>query len=116
MLAVGEHLLGQVDDQTLRMMTALAGGLGGTHLELCGTLSAGALLIGALHGRILPEEDDSRCYQLASNYRERFIEEWGTTCCADLRALGYGSDGTIACSVLVSRAAAMLQEVLNGKG
>jgi hypothetical protein len=96
-------------------MTAVAGGLGGTHEELCGVLSAGALLIGALHGRTLPDQDDSLCYDLASRYRERFIQEWGTTRCCELRALGYGSDGTIPCAVLVKRAAGILLAILDDR-
>ncbi len=55
------------------MATGLAGGVGGTHQELCGALSAGVLLIGALYGRLTPDEDDGPCYDLASRYRERFI-------------------------------------------
>jgi C_GCAxxG_C_C family probable redox protein len=115
MLAVGEYLLGDVDDRLRRMMTGIAGGLGGSHEELCGALNAGALLVGALHGRTQPHEPDEACYALASAFRTRFLEEWGTTRCADLRALGYGSDGTVPCAVLVRRAAALLLEVLDGQ-
>ena len=115
MLAVGEHLLGSVDDQIMRMTTGLAGGVGGSHEEMCGALSAGTLLVGALHGRAGPEEPDEPCYGLAASFRARFVEEWGTSRCADLRALGYGSDGTIPCAVLVKRAAAIFLEVLDGQ-
>jgi len=115
MLAVGEYLLGDVDDRLCRMMTGIAGGLGGSHEELCGALNAGALLVGALYGRTQPHEANEPCYGLASGFRTRFIEEWGTTRCADLRALGYGSDGTIPCATLVKRTAALLLEVLDGK-
>ncbi len=47
MLAVGRHMLGEVDERTIRITTALSGGVGGTHAELCGALSAGVMLIGA---------------------------------------------------------------------
>jgi C_GCAxxG_C_C family probable redox protein len=116
MLAVGEHLLGQVDDQLCRMMTGIAGGLGGSHEEVCGALNAGALLIGALYGRTRPDEDNEPCYGLASRFRLRFIEELGTSRCADLRAQGYGSDGTIPCATLVKRAADILLDLLDGQG
>ncbi|UCC89969.1 MAG: C_GCAxxG_C_C family protein [Anaerolineales bacterium] len=108
-------MLGQVDDQVRRMATGLAGGVGGTHQELCGALSAGVLLIGALYGRLTPDEDDGPCYDLASRYRERFIQEWGTTRCGELRAMGYGSDGSMPCSVLVERAARIFLELLASK-
>ncbi len=113
MLAVGEHLLGPVDDQTRRMMTGIAGGLGGSHEELCGALNAGALLIGAVYGRTRPEEANEPCYGRVVEYRTRFLAEWGTTRCAEIGAQGYGSEGTIPCATLVRRAAVILLEVLD---
>jgi C_GCAxxG_C_C family probable redox protein len=111
-LAVGEYLFGSIDDRICRMATGLAGGVGGTRQELCGALSGGVLLIGALHGRTRPDEDDSQCMTLVSRYLERFVQELGTTNCGDLRAMGYGSDGKWPCSVLVERAARVLLETL----
>lgn len=115
MLAVGEHLWGQVDDRICRMTTGLAGGVGGTQQELCGALSGGVLLIGALHGRVRADEDDSRCKRLASLYRERFAQALGATRCGDLRATWYGSGGASA-SALVERAARILLEMLTVEG
>jgi C_GCAxxG_C_C family probable redox protein len=113
MLAVGEYLLGYVDDWIQRMTTGLAGGGGCLQLEACGALSAGILLIGALHGRTRPTEDDHECQRLAAEYRERFAQEWGATRCGDLRANGYGPGETQPCSALVERAASILLDVLN---
>ena len=112
MLAVGEYLLGQVDDRFLRITTGLGGGLGGTHQELCGALSGGVLLIGALHGRIKPDEDQSLCMEQTTLYRERFAQELGSTNCRVLRESGYGSEGSIPCSVLVERAVHVLLDTL----
>lgn len=112
MLAVGERLWGQVDDQVCRMASGLSGGVGGTHQELCGALSGGALIIGAIHGRTRPDEDDSLCRNLVARYRERFAQELGSTCCQALRDSGYGSDGTTPCSVLVGQATGVLLETL----
>jgi C_GCAxxG_C_C family probable redox protein len=109
---VGEYLLGYVDDWVRRMTTGLAGGVGCSHQEMCGALSGGVLLIGALHGRTKPTEDDSECQRLAAEYRERFAQELGATRCGDLRASGYGSDGTQPCSAVAERAARILLQVL----
>jgi len=68
MLAVGEYLLGYVDDWVQRMTTGLAGGVGGSHQEMCGALSGGVLLIGAMHGRTRSDEDDSQCRKLAVEF------------------------------------------------
>lgn len=112
MRAVGEHLWGQVDEGIQRATSGLSGGLGGTHEEMCGALSGGVLIIGALHGRVLPDEDDGYCRELSARYRERFAQEIGTTRCADLRESTYGSDNEWPCSVLVERATRILLEIL----
>jgi C_GCAxxG_C_C family probable redox protein len=111
-LAVGEHLLGHVDDGMLRMSTALAGGVGGSYRELCGALSGGALLIGALYGRTDPNVDDTECRRLVCCYRDRFVQELGASLCFELRESGYGSEGQWPCSTLVERAARILLKVL----
>jgi C_GCAxxG_C_C family probable redox protein len=111
-LAVGEHLWGHVDDGIMRMTSGLAGGVGCSHQELCGALSGGVLIIGALYGRVRPDEDDNACQELAATYRERFLQELGATRCADLRASGYGSDGQWPCSALVERAVPIFLQVL----
>jgi len=113
MLAVGEYLLGYVDDWILRMMSSLAGGERCSPQEPCGALIVGMLLIGAVHWRTKPTEDDRECQRLAAEYPERFAQELGATLCRDLRANGYGSGGTQPCSALVERAASLLLDVLN---
>ena len=112
MLAVGKHLMGEVEGRILQMTTAMGGGVGLTHQELCGALSSGALLIGAIHGRTSPEEDDSACAQLAAKYREKFLQAFGATKCQEIRDSGYGSGGIRPCSELVERAAGILLDVL----
>jgi C_GCAxxG_C_C family probable redox protein len=111
-LAVGEHLWGQVDDQTHRMPSGLAGGLGCSMQEMCGALSGGSLIIGSLYGRTSADEDDSECNERVSLYRERFLQQFGTTRCQDIRDSGYGSDGQWPCSVLVEQATRILWQVL----
>jgi hypothetical protein len=113
MLAVGEYLLGYVDDWILRMMSGLANGGGCSRQEPCGALIVGVLLIGALHGRTKPTEDDRECQRLAAEYRERFAQELGATRCCDLRVSGHGSGGTQPCSAVVERAARILLQVLD---
>ena len=111
MLAVGEQLFGQMDAGAVRMSTGFGGGVGGTHEELCGALSGGVLLIGALHGRAAPGEEKTRCYEAVVRYRERFAETFGATICQRLRDRGYGSEVS-PCSALAAEAARLLLETL----
>jgi C_GCAxxG_C_C family probable redox protein len=112
LLAVGEHKLGSVDDQALRLSTPFAGGIGCSLQETCGGLSGGALLIGALYGRTKPDENDDYCQKLTARYVEEFCRELGAIRCADLRESGFGEDGKWPCSVLVERAARILFDIL----
>ena len=109
---MGEQLWGKVEPQILRMTSGLAGGIGCSHEEMCGALTGGVLILGALYGRTSPEEDDEECNRRVCAYRERFIEAFGTARCADLQASGYGSEGQWPCSLLVERAVRILWEVM----
>ncbi len=112
MIAVGEHILGPLDDREIRMSTAFAGGIGGTTLENCGAFSAGVMIIGGLCGRISSEEDDQVCQNLAEKYRERFVDRFETLNCGELRVEKFGSGGEQPCSVLVEEASQILMEVI----
>ena len=107
---MGEYALGVVDPTLCKIATGLGGGVGGTHQELCGALSGGVLLLGALHGRSEADTSDDLCMHLAGEYRTRFARELGSTHCGTLRERGFG--GTIPCSVLVERASKVLLELL----
>lgn len=112
MLAVGERVLDDVDDRTLRMTTGFSGGVGVAYRDLCGALSAGIMIIGALYGRTQPDQDDALCLALTTEYRDRFAGELGSVYCPELRAEKYGSQGEEPCSVLVERAARILLRLL----
>jgi hypothetical protein len=46
------------------------------------------------------------------DYRDRFLQQFGTTCCQELRDSGFGAEGQWPCSVLVESATRILYEVL----
>lgn len=116
MLAVGEHLWGGVDWQVVRMAMAFGGGVGGTQQELCGALSGGVMLIGALFAPQRPGEDEELLRQTVARFRDRFLNQVGPTQCAALRDGLYGADGKEPCSVLVQRAVRILLQVLHESG
>lgn len=97
----------------VRAAMALAGGLGGTHQEMCGALSGGAMVIGILLGPLNSGEDERLMRKSVATFRERFLNEIGPTQCAALRDGLYGSQGREECRVLVQRAVRILMEVLN---
>ena len=112
MLAVGGRVLGDLDPRFVRMATGFAGGVGESKQEMCGALSAGVMIIGALHGRSSLEEDDLPAQRLVTRYRERFAAELGTTHCGTLYDQVHAPGGLGSCSVVVERAAPILLELL----
>ncbi len=112
LLAVGEHVLGDLEPRSARMATGFAGGMGNTQQEMCGALSGGVLVIGGLLGRTRLSEDDRPALDLATRYRARFLEELGVTQCARLREMVHAPGGLGSCASLVERAATILLELL----
>ena len=97
-----------------RMATGFSGGWGNTHQELCGALSGGVMVIGALFGRSSLDEDDEPAIDLAVRYRERFLEAFGMTQCCELREKVVNAPGGLeTCGALVERAARILMDVLD---
>ena len=112
MLAVGKHVLGDFDRRMVKIASPFAGGVGGTKEEMCGALSGGLMVIGALHGRSEAHEDDQKAKLLAVRYRERFVEEFGTTRCGPIYEETHGPAGPDSCKYVGERAAMVLLEVL----
>ena len=112
MLAVGEHVLRAFDRRMVMIASPFAGGVGGTKEEMCGALSGGVMVIGALHGRSEAHVDDQKAKLLAVRYRERFAEEFGTTCCGPIYGETHGPGGPGSCKYVGERAAMVLLEVL----
>lgn len=106
-------MLDDLDEQCLRMATGFSGGLGDTREELCGALSGGVMVIGALFGRAGLEEDDQHAIGLADQYRTRFLREFGFTQCARLRDRVVGApEGPDSCAALAAKAAWILLGLL----
>ena len=112
MLAVGEHKLGHLEPQSIRMSNPFGGGVGGTRQEMCGALAGGLMVVGALYGRTDAAQDDERSYELAKQYREAFLAEFGHTQCEPIREAFAKPDGSHGCDVVVERAARALLGVL----
>jgi len=111
-LAVGERELGTISPEIIKITSAFGGGLAGTRQELCGALSAGAIVIGLLYGRSQLGQDETLSRYLIALYRERFLAEFGGTLCEPLRAQYVKPDGTGNCAALVERATRILLQVL----
>ncbi|HIC89480.1 MAG TPA: C_GCAxxG_C_C family protein [Anaerolineae bacterium] len=112
LLAVGEHILGDLNPQMARMASGFAGGVGDTQEEMCGALSGGIMIISGLHGRNSLEQDDQEVIDLAARYRERFIAQMGVSRCGTLYEQVHAPNGLGTCALVVEEAARILLELL----
>ena len=112
LLAVGGHYLGEVSPQAVRMSSPFAGGVGGSHLDLCGALTGGLMVIGGLAGREDAAINDDRCQVLAAEFRAEFLRSFGWLKCGDLKANWIGTAGKESCRELVEKAAGVLIGVI----
>ncbi len=116
MRAVGAYLWGKVDDPILKISSSFSGGVGRSHLSICGALSGGLILIGAACGRTRLEDDEDTCMELSRRYLAAFEEQFGTTQCPNLLGVTYGSVVGKPCSLLVEQAARLLLDLLEQAG
>jgi len=99
--------------QCARMATGFSGGLGDTREELCGALSGGVMVIGAVHGRSSRDEDDKPAIERAEAYRGGFLERFGHVQCRKLRDEVVNVPGGLnSCGALVAEAALLLMSLL----
>lgn len=107
-IAAGEYYLGSLSEEMIKMSTPFAGGIGGQRCDLCGALTGGLLVIGALRGRTSSGINDEDCQTLAAAYRNAFQNKFGALVCEDLRKG--------ACTQLTRDATLLLIEVLGKSG
>ena len=114
MIAVGDHYFGQVPEILLRASCPFGGGVGGCREELCGVLSGGILILGALRGRMSPTENDEGVRLQARQYRDWFIRRYGHCGCNPIR--NQMPDVDKRCRSVVEEGARELVELLDSDG
>jgi len=99
-----------------RIASAFAGGVGGTHDELCGALAGGIMAIGFLIGRKKPGEDIQSAKNIASSLRRSLLDKYGYTKCQDILDKIGPQENSIKCKELTGDLAGELYNILEEKG
>lgn len=103
---------GSEAEYTPKASTAFGGGIGGTKCETCGALIGGVIALGWLFGRTVPGADKQDVYALATEFRNRFLDSFGSTQCkAILDAFGKQED-LLKCKRMTGAAAGILYDIL----
>ena len=83
------------NEDVFKASFGFAGGIGSLS-EMCGALSAGIMMISLEHGRELEnltnttEEDKLDCMQRVRDLHARYVEEYGSTKCAEVHMKLFG--------------------------
>ena len=113
---MSEYVLGDLDPKMVRMSTAFAGGVGNTEQEMCGALSGGVMIIGAVFGRVSLVESYLPVFRLTTSYREQFASEMGATRCSTVHDRAHAEGGLGSCAMVVEKAVQILLELLDEQG
>jgi C_GCAxxG_C_C family probable redox protein len=108
---------GEADGRKVQRFAAgFQGGIGGTHEDICGALAGGIVAIGCLRGQREAGQDNQEIKELSTEFRRRFIAEFGSSNCQMiLDRLSEREDG-FDCKKLTAIAAGLLSEVLTESG
>ena len=103
----------ELPEAALMMATPFGGGVGRSE-DMCGALSGGVMIIGAIMGRKYPEEDRYICYDAARNLHQQFEGNFGSSICRVLNEGDYTSpDHRARCKKYVLETVRMVYKVLN---
>ncbi|EFL52227.1 C_GCAxxG_C_C family protein [Solidesulfovibrio fructosivorans JJ]] len=107
-----DHLGIPGDGASTRIATCFGGGVGRSHAEICGALSGAVMALGLAYGRDASDISCTQAHALASAFRQRFIEQFGSSCCATLRESLGRHEADPDCKRLVADTAGLLHEFL----
>ena len=86
MAAACAGLAGRTPEEVLPLMGGFGGGMGGSHEEVCGAVSGGALILSLCFpfDKQGDQEAKRNIYRITKEFRRRFFEVFGHTRCGDL--------------------------------
>jgi len=112
--AVGSIFLSDVisNETILRMAMVFRGGMAATMSSHCGGLTVGLLVIGALYGRIDPNENAALAPGLARMYWKQFLDFFKTSHCSTLRREEPGLVAPTRCGGIMVQSARLMTAFL----
>lgn len=99
-------------EYTPKAASAFGGGIGGTQCETCGALTGGVIALGWLFGRTEPDADKQEVYALATEFRERFFNTFGSTQCKVIQEALGEQENLLKCKRMTGAAAGILFDIL----
>lgn len=113
--AFNEMLDNPLNSEALKMATGFGGGLGHAGC-MCGALTGSVMILGLFKGRVNPGQAREAAYDLANDFHNRFVNEYGATCCRALNLHEFDSPEHLRrCLKLTGGTAKLLMEFIQEK-
>jgi C_GCAxxG_C_C family probable redox protein len=114
--AFNEILNNPLSPEDLKMASGFGGGLGHAGC-MCGALTGSVMVLGLLKGRTDSGQAREPVYDLAREFHDRFVNEFGATCCRQLNPHEFDSPEHLRhCLKLTGKTAKLLMEFILEKG
>ena len=101
------------NSETVKIASGFGGGIAGSMEELCGAYTGGIITLGSLVGRENPGESMKDLSILASEFKDKFLEEFGSLNCQTLLEGFNKQENPYGCVKLTAAASIILAEILN---
>lgn len=117
-LSLAKYYLGGADPSWVKMVSGMAGGIGGSHEEVCGVITGAINIIGLLYADPNPDDNDDAFQELCEGYLHEFERILGGKRCTDFReGLGYtGREPGKPCSIIIEKGTRLLIDYLSKHG
>ena len=112
--AILEQFDENFDPQSIKAASAFQGGIGKSKQDVCGALTGGLVALGILYGRCDASKSNEALAAMAARFRTAFIEELGSTNCAQLIKNKVDPTSDYTCIQLTRDAAGLLADILKG--
>ncbi|MDO9547762.1 MAG: C-GCAxxG-C-C family protein [Candidatus Marinimicrobia bacterium] len=110
--AIIEHFSATNNLDFLKVASLFGGGIGSSHEERCGAFTGGIIAISYLLGRTAPEANIDLAKEIAIEYRNDFIQQFGTLHCQTLLDKFGPQENSEKCQDLTGKATELLVDLL----
>jgi C_GCAxxG_C_C family probable redox protein len=108
-----DMFLNKPTSEVVKIASGFGGGIAGSMEELCGTYSGGIITLGSLVGRENPGESMKDLSILATEFKEKFLEEFGSVNCHTLLEGFNKQENPYGCVKVTAAASIILTGILN---
>ena len=107
-----EEFSNKSNSEVIKIASAFGGGIAGSMEELCGAYTGGIITLGSLIGRENPGESMKDLSILATEFKDKFLEEFGSVKCHTLLEGFNKQENPYGCVKLTATASIMLTDIL----